>query len=75
MQKETKNRTPEEKKELHRKAGNVALDVLLCTLGTLMYAVSVVCFIRPMQFVPGGLTTLAILVNHFLPFLPLDVRE
>ena len=73
MQKETKNRTPEEKKELHRKAGNIALDVLLCTLGTLMYAVSVVCFIQPMQFVPGGVTTLAILINFLLPVLPVGM--
>ncbi len=62
--------TPEQKKELHRRAGTLALDVVLCALGTLMYSVSVVCFIQPKQFVPGGLTTLAILINYFLPFLP-----
>ena len=67
------NRTEEEKKALRSRAGMLVLDVLLCALGTLMYAVSVVCFIEPMQFVPGGVTTLAILINYMVPVLPVGM--
>ena len=68
-----KELTPEQKKALRARAGTVAMDVFLCVLGSLMYAASVVCFIEPMQFVPGGVTTLAILINYLLPVLPVGM--
>jgi uncharacterized membrane-anchored protein YitT (DUF2179 family) len=71
QKKNDKNNNP--KKFDSKRVGMLALDIMLCTLGTLMYSASVVCFIQPMQFVPGGLTTLAIMVNHFLPFLPVGM--
>ena len=73
MQRTNRIRTPEEKKQLRRTMGTVALDIVLCTLGTFMYAASVVCFIQPMKFVPGGVTTLAILINYLVPWLPVGM--
>ncbi len=51
--------------------GRGALDYFICALGTLFYAAGVVCFVNPVKFVPGGVTTLAILVNHLIPALPI----
>ena len=60
------------KKKLNRhEVGSLLLDTLLCILGTFSYALGVVYFINPVQFVPGGLTTLGILVNHLVPFVPI----
>ena len=73
MAKTKKVRTEEEKKALRARAGTLITDILLCTLGSLMYAVSVVCFIEPMQFVPGGVTTLAIIINYLVPVLPVGM--
>ena len=44
-------------------------DFFVCLLGTLIYAVSINYFVEPMAFVPGGVTTLAIIVHHFVPFI------
>ena len=44
-------------------------DFFVCLLGTLIYAVSINYFVEPMDFVPGGVTTLAIIVHHFVPFI------
>ncbi|MBQ7639272.1 MAG: YitT family protein [Clostridia bacterium] len=49
------------------------MDAILCTLGTFMYAASVVCFVNPSHFVPGGLTTLAMIINYLVPFLPIGM--
>ena len=73
MKNEKGSKTQEEKKQLRRKVGSAAADVVMCTLGTFMYAASVVCFIRPMDFVPGGVTTLAILINNIWSFLPVGM--
>lgn len=62
-----------EKQKKRRAAGVLVLDYVICALGTLLYAVGVVCFITPMQFVPGGVTTLAMLVNYLVPQLPVGV--
>ena len=64
---------PEDPKAAKRAVGSIILDYLLCAVGTLLYAVGVVCFINPAQFVPGGLTTLGILVNHLFHFIPIGV--
>lgn len=59
------------KKPTKKEVGNFLLDYTLCTLGTLLYAAGVVCFINPAKFVPGGVTTLGILVNHLFPVIPI----
>lgn len=48
-------------------------DLFWCALGTLIYAISVDYFVNPMQFVPGGVTTLGIIVNYFIPQVPIGV--
>ena len=56
-----------------RPLGSILLDYLFCTVGTFLYALGVVYFINPSKFVPGGVTTLGILVNYLLPFVPIGV--
>lgn len=48
-----------------------AVDAVFSVIGCVIYAVSVVYFVAPMKFVPGGLTTLGMILHHFLePVLP-----
>ena len=54
-----------------RGAGRMAWDIFLWVIGTLLYAVSVVVFVRPLQISSGGLTGLGIIVNHLFPFIPI----
>ena len=56
-----------------RGAGRMAWDILLWVVGTLMYAVSVVIFVRPLEISSGGLTGLGIIVNHLFPFIPIGM--
>ena len=55
------------KKPTKAQVANFLKDMFWCFLGTAIYALSVNYFVEPMQFVPGGVTTLAIIVNHFVP--------
>ena len=54
-----------------RVAGRMAWDIFLWVIGTLLYAVAVVIFVRPLQISSGGLTGLGIIVNHLVPFIPI----
>ena len=54
-----------------RGAGRMAWDIFLWVIGTLLYAVAVVVFVRPLQISSGGLTGLGIIVNHLFPFIPI----
>ena len=46
-------------------------DILADVLGALLYGAGVYVFAVNANFAPGGITGLAILVNHFFPFLPI----
>ena len=54
-----------------RSAGRMAWDIFLWVAGTLLYAVSVVVFVQPLQITSGGLTGLGIIVNHLFPVVPM----
>jgi uncharacterized membrane-anchored protein YitT (DUF2179 family) len=41
-------------------------DTVVCLIGCVIYAVAVIYFVEPMQFVPGGLTTLGMILKHYL---------
>ena len=56
-----------------RPLGSVLMDYLFCAAGAFLYALGVVYFINPVKFVPGGVTTLGILVNYLLPVVPIGV--
>lgn len=56
-----------------KKVRTLMADGVLLALGGFMYAVSVVCFVSPAQFVPGGLTTLAMIINYLVPLLPVGM--
>ncbi|MBQ7689119.1 MAG: YitT family protein [Clostridia bacterium] len=71
--KKNKPLSTEEKKRAWKTAGRVTLEYILCGAGSLLYAFGVVCFVNPMQFVPGGVTTLALLINHLFPVVPAGV--
>ncbi len=48
-------------------------DLLADVLGALLYGAGVSVFAVNANFAPGGITGLAILINHFFPFLPIGM--
>ncbi|MBR3974732.1 MAG: YitT family protein [Clostridia bacterium] len=44
-------------------------DFLLWTFGAALYSIGVASFTTPSKFVAGGVTGLAVLVNHLVPFI------
>ena len=48
-------------------------EYLTILLGTFLYALGMVYFITPLQFVPGGLTTIGVVVHYLVPALPTGV--
>lgn len=44
-------------------------DFLLITIGILLVAISVVYFFEPNNIAAGGITGLAIVINHYIPFI------
>ncbi len=51
-------------RKIRKKAREVVLDILLMTLGSLIYAVSVNCFSAPNNIAPGGVTGVATMLNY-----------
>lgn len=45
-------------------AKEIFLDVVICILGSFIYAVAVNCFIAPNDITSGGITGISILINH-----------
>ncbi len=45
------------------------IEILMCVLGTFMYALAVSLFVTPLKFAAGGVTGLGILVNYLVPFI------
>lgn len=46
-----------------------ATEILMCILGSFMYAAAVSLFVTPLKFAAGGLTGLGILVNYLVPVI------
>lgn len=44
-------------------------DFLLITIGILLVAISVIYFFEPNNIAAGGITGLAIVINHYIPFI------
>lgn len=44
-------------------------ELLMCVVGTFMYAAGVSLFVTPLKFAAGGVTGLGILVNYLMPFI------
>ncbi len=44
-------------------------EMLMCIVGTFMYALAVSLFVTPLKFAAGGVTGLGILVNYLVPFI------
>ncbi len=49
---------------MKEKAKRFAVDVLYDTVGGLIFAVGIACFVSPAQIAPGGVSGLSILVNY-----------
>lgn len=45
-------------------AKEIFLDIVICTAGSFIYAAAVNCFVAPNDISSGGVTGLAILINH-----------
>ncbi len=52
----------------HLKTKYTFHDVIVITLGSFLYAVSVVIFTSPNNIAPGGITGVAIILNHLFSF-------
>lgn len=48
-------------------------DFGLITIGVLLVAISVVYFFEPNNIAAGGITGLAIVINYYLPFMPIGL--
>lgn len=48
-------------------------DLLCDCIGSFLYAVGVVTFAKQANFAPGGVTGIAIIINHFCPFLKIGM--
>ena len=48
-------------------------DFVLLTIGVLLVAISVVYFFEPNNITAGGITGLAIVINNYLPSIPIGV--
>lgn len=48
-------------------------DYGLITIGVLLVAISVVYFFEPNNIAAGGITGLAIVINHYFPFMPIGL--
>ena len=44
-------------------------EFALITIGILLVAISVVYFFEPNNIAAGGITGLAIVINHYIPFI------
>ena len=51
----------------------LALDILFDILGGAIYAAGVYLFAKAAEFAPGGITGLAILINHYLKSVPIGI--
>jgi uncharacterized membrane-anchored protein YitT (DUF2179 family) len=51
----------------------ILTNVILLTVGALITAVSVIVFLAPFQIAPGGVSGLAVILNHLNPALPIGL--
>ncbi len=56
-----------------RMARVFATDVLYDIIGSILYAIGVYTFAAKANFAPGGITGVALIVNHYLPWAPIGV--
>ena len=42
------------------------IDYILITVGSLIYAVGIALFLDPNDLAPGGVSGIAIIINHFI---------
>ena len=52
-----------------KKLNTSVTELLMCVVGTFMYALAVSLFVTPLKFAAGGVTGLGILVNYLVPFI------
>lgn len=57
----------EEKREKKKSVREIALDYMIITLASVVYAAAVSLFIDPNNLAPGGVTGIAILLNRAIP--------
>ncbi len=50
-----------------------ATDLLYDIVGSIVYAVGIYTFAAKADFAPGGITGVALIVNHYLPWVPIGI--
>lgn len=51
----------------------LSLDLLYDIVGSVIYALGIHCFVEPAEIAPGGMSGIALMINHALPFLPVGI--
>ena len=51
----------------------LAVDTVHDALGGILYAIGVYTFAAHADFAPGGITGIAMIINHFFPFIPIGL--
>lgn len=58
---------------LRQNWATIVSDIILLTLGSLVAAVGVIIFMAPFEIAPGGVSGLAVILNHLDPRLPIGL--
>jgi len=56
---------------IKKAAGRLASDLVIITLGSALFALGLDIFLEPNNIAPGGVSGIAMIINYFLPVLPL----
>ena len=48
----------------NNKASDLVLDLLHDVSGSFIFAIGIICFVNPAKLAPGGMSGIAIMVNH-----------
>ncbi|MDD7511541.1 MAG: YitT family protein [Peptostreptococcaceae bacterium] len=50
---------------------NIIKEIIMDCIGSILYAIGIYYFAKNADFAPGGISGAAIIINHFLSFLPI----
>ena len=61
-------------RSVRKKAGQIMADLIYDIAGSILYAAGIYTFARDAQFAPGGLSGLALILNHLFG-LPVGITN
>ena len=54
----------------NKKLRKIIFDLITLTLGSIIFATGVACFLDPNSIAPGGVSGLAIIITKFIDIIP-----